>query len=469
MTSPYPDHPQLRGNFAPLRMECDLEDLIVEGEVPADLCVDYFRNGPDPQYPPRGQHHWFAGDGMLHAFYVADGRIRYRNRWLRTRKWQLERAAGRALFSAFDPMANDPSVADEHTDGLANTNVVWHGDRLLALEEAHAPFEVDPRTLASIGAHDYDGRLQGPMTAHPKLDPDTGEMLAFGYMTSGPFSDDLTYQVVDAAGRMQRCEGFKAPFASMMHDFMVTSEHVIFPVFPLTGSLERAMAGGPPFAWEPDKGTHVGVMPRHGSTDDIRWFEADPCYVFHPMNAWTDGNRITAHVMQFEEAPLFPRADGQRPDPSKANARLCEWVIDLGDNAGRVRQRYLDDITGEFPRLDERFAGKGYRHGYYGGSTARDGGLGFDAVVHHDFATGQRSQYVLPAGDFTGEPVFVPRSPDAAEGDGYLISLLYRGAENRSDLAFFDAGDVAAGPFALGQLPHRVPFGFHGNWRYGSG
>jgi carotenoid cleavage dioxygenase len=184
------------------------------------------------------------------------------------------------------------------------------------------------------------------------------------------------------------------------------------------------------------------------------------------MNAYTDGNRLVAHVMQFEEAPLFPHLDGSAADPNKANARLCEWVIDLGDNSRGVQRRYLDDLTGEFPRLDERFAGQRYRHGYYGGSTRNDGGLGFNAVVHHDFALGRRTQFELPAGDFTGEPVFVPRSRDAAEGDGYLISVIYRGSEHRSDLAVFDAGDVAAGPVALGELPHRVPFGFHGNWKY---
>jgi carotenoid cleavage dioxygenase len=444
MTAPYPDHPQLRGNFAPLRMECDLEDVIVRGELPRELSVTYYRNGPDPQYPPRGSHHWFAGDGMIHMFRIEDGRVRYRNRWARTVKWRMERAAGRALFSAFDPAASDPSVAGVAEDGLANTNVVWHGNRLLALEEGHAPFELDPLTLDSLGPWRFDDALEGPMTAHPKLDPVTGEMLFFGYMVDGPFSAGMSYHVADAAGRLTRAERFQAPY----------------------GSLERAQSGKPPFAWEPDRPSCIGVMPRRGSVADIRWFETDPCYVFHPMNAYTDGDRIVAHVMQFEEAPLFPHADGSRPDPNKANARLCEWQIDLGDNARGVARRYLDDITGEFPRLDERRTGLRYRHGYYGASTRSDGGLGFDAVVHHDFAADRRQQYVLPAGDATGEPVFVPRAPDAPEGRGYLLCVIYRGAENRSDLAVFDAEHVADGPLALAELPHRVPFGFHGNWKY---
>lgn len=466
MTRPYPDHPQLRGNFAPIRMECDLPDAIIRGELPKDLNVTYFRNGPDPQFPPRGAHHWFAGDGMLHRFQIQNGRVSYRNRWVRTVKWQLEHEAGESLFSAFDPMANDPRVQGAVTDGLANTNVVWHGGKLLALEEAHAPFAVDPDTLDSLGSWTFNGALEGPMTAHPKMDPKSGEMLFFGYMADGPFGRGVSYQVVSAAGELVRSERFEAPFSSMMHDFIATDEHVIFPIFPLTGSLERAMQGKPAFAWEPEKGTHIGIMPRGGSVADLRWFEMDPCYVFHPMNAYTDGNRIVAHVMQFEEAPLFPHADGSRPDPGKANARLTEWEFDLTANTSTVKQRRLDDITGEFPRLDERFAGNAYRHGYYAASSTNDGGLGFDALAHHDFQRGQRSVYVLPEGDRTGEPVFVPRHEAAAEGDGYLLATVYRARENRSDLAVFDAANVAAGPLACAELPHRVPHGFHGNWKY---
>ncbi|MEM8767835.1 MAG: carotenoid oxygenase family protein [Pseudomonadota bacterium] len=466
MARPYPNHPQLRGNFAPIRMECDVPDLIIQGELPQDLNVTYYRNGPDPQFPPRGAHHWFGGDGMIHRFHVQNGRVSYNNRWMRTVKWKLEHEAGEALFSAFNPMENDPSVAGMETDGLANTNVVWHGGKLLALEEGHAPFAVDPDTLESHGAWTFEDKLEGPMTAHPKMDPKTGEMLFFGYMADGPFSKGISYQVVNSDGELTRSERFDAPFASMVHDFITTDEHVIFPIFPLTGSLERAMKGQPAYAWEPDKGTHIGIMPRDGSVADIRWFETDPCYVFHPMNAYTDGNRIVAHVMQFEEAPLFPHLDGSKPDPKKANARLCEWEFDLGDNSNQVKRTYLDDITGEFPRLDERFAGNGYRHGYYAASTSHDGGGGFDAVVHHEFQKGDKELYALPNGDRTGEPVFVPRSEQAADGEGYLLTTVYRSAENRSDLAIFDAENVAAGPIACAELPHRVPHGFHGNWKY---
>lgn len=465
MTQPYPDHPQLRGNYAPLRMECELNDVIITGEMPADLDISYYRNGPDPQFTPRGDYHWFGGDGMLHLFNISGGRVGYRNRWVRTTKFEMEREAGEALFNPMNPMANDERTHGVETNGLANTNVVFHGGKLLALEEGHEPFALDPVTLESLGPHSFDGKFSGPMTAHPKIDPETGEMLFFGYMAAGPFTPQISYQVVDAQGNLTRSEMIEAPYPAMVHDFIVTKEHVVFPIFPLTGSLERAMKGEAPFAWEPDKGTHIGVMPRSGGAGDVRWFETDPCFVFHPMNAFSDGTTLRAHVMQFEEAPLFPHVDGSKPDREKANARLCEWEIDLAANSNGVKQTYLDDITGEFPRLDERFAGLDYRHGYYAASTTRNGGDGFNSIVHQDFSNGTARRFDLPEGDYTGEPVFVPRSKDSAEGEGYLVSLLYRGVENRSDLAVFDAQNLSDGPLALANLPHRVPFGFHGNWR----
>jgi len=465
VTQPYPDHPQLRGNYAPLRMECDLQDVIITGDMPRDLDISYYRNGPDPQFPPRGAHHWFGGDGMLHLFNISDGKVSYRNRWVRTTKFEMEREAGEALFSPMNPMEADERTHGVETNGVANTNVVFHGDKLLALEEGHEPFELDPVTLESVGVHNFDGKFSGPMTAHPKMDPETGEMLFFGYMAAGPFSPEISYQVVNAEGELTRSEMITAPYTAMVHDFIVTKEHVVFPIFPLTGSMERAMQGQPPFAWEPDKGTHIGVMPRNGSAADVRWFETDPCFVFHPMNAYSEGNTLRAHVMQFEEAPLFPHVDGSKPDKEKANARLCEWEIDLAANSNGIKTTYLEDITGEFPRFDERRAGLDYRHGYYAASTIKNGGDGFNSVVHHDLQTGSAKRFDLPDGDFTGEPVFVPKSAAASEGEGYLVSLLYRGEENRSDLAVFDAQNVSSGPLALANLPHRVPFGFHGNWR----
>jgi len=468
MAKTYPRHPNLIGGFAPLRMECDAPDLVVDGEVPRELDGTFYRNGPNPQFAPRGSYHWFGGDGMLHAFAIRDGRVAYRNRWLRTVKWKTEHDAGESLFSAFNPMESDERVRFMPTDGLANTNVVWHGGRLLALEEAHAPFEVDPDTLASKGAWTFDGKLVGPMTAHPKIDPETGEMLFFGYNANGAISEHMSFHVVDRSGRLVRSETFLAPYAAMVHDFIVTREHVIFPIMPLTGSMERAMRGAPVYAWEPEKGVHIGIMPRSGTVADLRWFHGDPAYVFHPMNAHTDGDKVVCDVCEFEQAPLFPLPDGTPGDPRKAVPRLTRWTFDLAGNTDDYKWERLDDIACEFPRLDERRTGLDYRYGYMACDTNPEFKVGgFNAIGRIDHRTGRLDLYDVGKGCATNEPIFVPRSADAPEGEGYLLANVYDDNRKASHLVILDAENVAAGPLATAYLDHRVPFGVHGNWKPG--
>ncbi len=303
------------------------------------------------------------------------------------------------------------------------------------------------------------------MTAHPKIDPITGELVFFGYSVAGPFTPAMEYGVVDGIGTLREFERFDAPFASMVHDFIVTREHVLFPILPLTGSMARAKAGLPPFAWEPDRGAHVGIMRRDGSVRAIRWFHGDPCYMFHALNAWDEGDRIVAYVMQSEAAPLFPLPDGKPGDRKKASSRLCRWTFDLAGDTDTFKQEYVEDLTGEFPWLDERFTGAKNRHGFYAAHVRPTDVPTFDGIAHLDLSTGQRDLFAVPAGDAVSEPVFVPRNPQAEEGDGWLLTVVWRAAERRSDLLVLDAGRLTAGPIATVQLSHRVPFGFHGNWR----
>ena len=466
MAEPFPSHPNLEGGFAPIAMECDVFDMVVEGEVPKELGGTFYRNGPNPQYAPRSDYHWFGGDGMIHAFHVADGRVSYKNRWVRTVKWQKEHEAGKALFNPFNPMDQDPSVAGMETDGLANTNIVWHADKLLALEEGHAPFELDPLTLESVGPCTYDNKLNGPMTAHPKLDPETGEMLFFGYNADGLISEHMTFQVVDKDGNLTRSESFKAPYAAMVHDFMITRDHVIFPIMPLTGSMERAMSGAPVYAWEPDKGVHIGIMPRNGSVQDLRWFKGDPAYVFHPMNAHSNGDVVTCDVCEFEQAPLFPLVDGTPGDPSKAISRLTRWTFDLAKNSDDYKWERLDDVACEFPRLDERRTGMSYRYGFMACDTRPKFKVGgFNSIARVDHQSGHIDYYDVGEACATNEPIFVPRSADAPEGQGYLLANVYDANRKASHLVILDAENVSAGPLAKAYLDHRVPFGFHGNWR----
>ncbi|HEX4534195.1 MAG TPA: carotenoid oxygenase family protein, partial [Rhizomicrobium sp.] len=441
MNAPAKVDPYLSGNFAPVRAEDDFPALKITGAWPKEIRGTLYRNGPNPQFDPRdAHHHWFAGDGMIHAFEIADGRVNYRNRYVHTPKYELEHAAGHALFGTFgNPMTSDPSVIGKDS-GVANTNIVWHAGRLLALEEAHQPFELDPVTLEARCYRDYAG-VAKRFTAHPKIDPQTGELVFFGYSAGeGFFSDQMAFGIADRTGTVTRLDMFKAPFCSMVHDFFVTKNYALFPILPLTGSLPRVMGGGPAFAWEPDKGSHIGVLRRDAGVETIRWFTTDPCYVFHPMNMWEDGDKIYADVMQYETAPLFPNADGSANPPNAA--RLARWTFDLADNSNTVKREYIDDLAGEFPRLDERFAGLKYRHGYFAADVKEERAIRFDSIVHLDFASGMRSVHTFAAGDVPGEPIFVPRSATAPEGDGWLLTNVYRGSENRSDLVVFEAGDV---------------------------
>lgn len=451
-------HPHLSGNLAPIRSEDDF-DCVVEGRIPDALAGAYYRNGPNPQFEPRGPYHAFIGDGMIHAFFLDPARntARYRNRWVRTPRWEAEHTAQRSLFGGMG-MPSDPSVASIDPGG-ANTNIVHHAGKLMALQEQSEPFEMDPVGLERGGFMDTGGKF----TAHPKMDPETGEMVWFAYSAGPqPLTNQIDYGVTDASGKVTRRDRFAAPYASMIHDFMVTRNYVLFPVLPLSMDMQRAMQGKPPIAWEPGKGAFVGVMKRNASVDSIRWFEIDPNYVFHPMNAWEDGSKIHCELMEYPVAPLFPQADGSPPQHSEAV--LTRWTIDLDDNTNAIKRTQLDDLYAEFPRLDERFAGLPYRHGWYAANVGHRNPLIFNSIAHIDHKTGARKTLTFKPGDSAGEPIFIPRSAGAPEGDGYVIVLVHRAATNTSEFLVLNAQDIAGKPEATLKLPRRVPAGFHGNW-----
>ena len=472
MTQPFPNNPLLKNNFAPLLVECDAPDLVIEGEIPAALRGTLYRNGPNPMFPPLGRnHHWFLGEGMIHALHVEDGKVSYRNRWVRTDQYVKQRTAGRRLVDTSFGGPRAPGGEDVKNN-VANTNIVFHAGKLLALDEGSSPVAMDAEKLDTAGSWDFAGGYTGPMTAHPKFDPKTGEMCFFGYMAAGPASPDIAYNVVDASGRLVRADMFKAPYASMVHDFIVTDEHVIFPIFPATIDVERIMKGGPVIAWDPSVSTMIGIMGRNDPVSSIRWFEGEPCYVYHPMNAFTvreNGRvKVVADMMKYSRVPLFPDVDGQKApaDLSAEQGKLVRWTFDLDDNSNGYTEEQLTDLGGEFPRFDERFAGAAYRHGFYAAQTLPLAeGAPFDTIVHIDLQTGKRREYVPGTGCFVHEPVFVPRTPTSPEGDGYVVSLVYDSATNLSDFIVLDADDISKGPIGRAKLPVRVPFGFHGNWR----
>lgn len=464
MTQPFPDNPFLTGPMAPSGIECDAPDLIVEGELPGDLNGVYFRNGPDPLYPPvKGdEYHWFHGDGMIQRFEFSEGKVAWRNRWVRTEKYELERAAGRSLFGVLgSPLNADPSVADKHYN-TANTHVVWHGNRLLALMEGTIAVELESDSLATVGNFDYGGQIDGPITAHPKFDHATGEMVFFGNQAKGPFSDWLRLNIADRHGKLVKNEFIQAPFPSFAHDFFVTENYVVFPVYPLIFDLERAMAGGIPMAWEPDRGAHFGVMPRNGTAADVRWFSMEARWSFHMVNAWEEHGNIVADVCSSTATTFAPKADGTMATEAEGiKPLLRRWTFDTTGKTETVKEELLDDMSGEFPRTDDRYMTRKHRHAYLVGG--REGDMMFNRLLHYDMVAGSRKvwgddRYLL------GEPIHAPRAADSAEGEGYILQLAHDIQHNLTDLLVFAAEDVEAGPVAKVKVPVRIPVGFHGTW-----
>jgi carotenoid cleavage dioxygenase-like enzyme len=453
-------NPFLRGNFSPFREEGYTDGLQVIGEIPRDLNGTFFRNGPNPQFEPAGRYHWFDGDGMVHAIKLENGRASYRNRWVESGGLVEERKAGHALYRGLLSLEGTEAPAIKVT---ANTNIVAHAGKLLALVESSFPTELVPCTLATVGLYDFGGKLMGAMTAHPKLDPETGEMLFFGY---APFPPYLQYHVADASGALTRSEVIDVAWPSMMHDFAITTNYVIFMLCPVVFTFENVAKGGSLFTWEPERGAKLGIMPRNGGNADVRWFDIDPCYVFHPMNAFDENGVVTLDVARYEQLLFMDPTSAREPGWRDKNvAKLHRWTIDLAK--GGVRSAPLDDGDGEYPRVDERRVGRKHRFGYMAltGPEGNDDGVPvWTSIRKYDLDRGTSETRHFGAGNGVGEPLFVPRHPAADEDDGYVLVLNYDRSRNASAFFVLDARNVAGDPLAEIRIPHRVPYGFHGNW-----
>lgn len=451
----------LAGVYEPVADELDVADLEVAGELPAGLRGAYLRNGPNQAFPPIGAHHLFDGDGMVHGLYLADGKARYRNRWIESKGLLAERRRGKACFGGLGQwVVPDPDVVEEAggMKNTANTHVVRHAGRILALMEACPPTELSAE-LETLGEHDFDGRLQGAMTAHPKVDPATGEMLFFGY---SPFPPYLRFHVADASGALVRSVDLDLPAPVMQHDFAVTATHAVFFDLPATFDLTRWMQGGSSVAWEPERGARIGVLPRDGDATAVRWIEVEPFYVFHFLDAWDspDGTEITVLGCRADRLPIgFD--DDEMADTSAAS--LHRWHIDL--TSGTVRDEPVDDRPGDFPRIDDRRAGLGARYGYVSVTSEwAPGDVAFDGIAKYDLERDEVAVHHVGPGRRCGEAVFAPDPDGTAEDDGWLLDLVIDDATRATELWVLDARDVTADPIAKVQLPRRVPVGFHGSW-----
>jgi carotenoid cleavage dioxygenase len=474
----------LEANFGPVSEEITVTDLPVTGTIPDHLDGRYLRNGPNPVVAPDpATYHWFVGTGMVHGVRLRDGKAAwYRNRWVRSR--DVAETLGEELrtgpvFAGFD-------IAP-------NTNVIGHGGRTFAIVESGArPYELTDE-LETIGPCDFDGTLPGGYAAHPHRDPATGELHAVSYFFG--WGNKVQYSVLGLDGRVRRTVDIEVGGSPMMHDFSLTERHVVIYDLPVTFDLDgvakaaprpfrwpsRALAArfigkrpiperivaaamrsggdpGFPYTWNPDYPARVGVMPRDGGNADARWFDVNPCYVYHPLNAYEDGDdRI---VLDLVRHPKMFATD--HAGPNEGTPTLDRWTADL--SAGKVLEERLDDRGQEFPRIDERLTGRRHRFGY---SVAVEDAEARSTLLKHDLPSGRTFTRSFGEGSGVSEFVFVPSSPDAAEDDGLLMGFVYDPASDRSSLELLDAGTLDT--VASVQLPVRVPHGFHGNWVDASG
>lgn len=456
------DQPMLRGLFVPVDDEMDADGLAVSGSLPAGLAGTFARIGPNPRFEPLGRYHMFDGDGMVHALTFDEGGVRYRNRWVRTPAFLAEERAGRALYGGLGEL-HVPDPADVGDAGLvknpANTNLVRHAGRTLALWEGGPPTELTAE-LDTVGPLDLGGGLASAFTAHPRIDPRTGQLFAFCYQPAPPHL--CTYELA-ADGTVVAVRGIETPACSVMHDFVITEHHLVFVDSPLLFDLVGLLEGRAPFRWDDDHGTRIGVVGRDDG--EVRWFEVEDGYVNHFWNAWEDGDTIVMSG-SCTTGSAFTVGQGGAADQEGAEAepgRPTRLTVDLA--TGRTTKEQFDDLGGDFPRINDAYTGVRSRYHSMGAFRGAADLVGhFDTVVQYDDVTGARADWWAGPGTVVGEPVFAADPDGTEENDGWLLATVHDRATGATDLAVLDAHDVAAGPVARVHVPRRVPYGFHAAW-----
>ncbi len=458
-------NPYLLGVYAPVQDEITAENLKVIGEIPKDLNGVYLRNGPNARFPMKGRYHWFDGDGMVHAMHFENGRARYRNRYVRTRAFEAESAAGRSLWTGV--MENPKGNPFGNTRGLglkdsANTDVIFHrGQVLTTWYLCGSPYGMDPLSLETLGVETFLDTLTGDFMAHPKVDERTGELFWFDY---GPRRPYLRYGVVGAGGRVEHRVELELPGARLPHDMAITENHAILMDLPLYQDMDAARQGRYKLTFDRELPSRFGVIPRRGQAHEIRWFDAKPCYIYHVVNSWEEDGEIVLDVCRVS-----------RPAPSggggplarmisylKLDARMYRYRFDL--RTGRTSEGFVDpDHNTEFPSVDARLTGLRSRYAY--NVSVKDTATNlFDGLVRYDNVSGAKETYHYGEHRYGSEAPFAPRDGATDEEDGYLVSFVTDEREGTSEMQVLHAANLGAGPIARIILPQRVPLGFHATW-----
>jgi carotenoid cleavage dioxygenase-like enzyme len=460
-------NPYILGSFGPVHTEVASSDLTVIGEIPADLHGVYYRNGPNSQLAPRGRYQWFDGDGMVHAVHFEDGTASYRNRYVRTNAFRQELAAQRPIWEGIrETRTNNPGHWWKDT---ANTDVVFFDNKLLALWYLSGdPYAMDPMTLETLGVEDFRGTRSCSLSAHAKIDEATDELFFFDYGNEAPY---LRYGVVGPSGAVTHLVDIDLPGPRLPHDMAITENYSVLLDLPLVNDPAAFAAGRHKLVFHRDWPSRFAVIPRHGSSSDVRWFEADPCYFYHVVNAWEEGpadNReIVLDICRMEQPT--PRQDvatslDKLISLLQLEAHLYRYRFNLA--TGRTTEGYRDDANTEFPMVNLSMAGRKTRWSY--NVRIADNPIQvFDGLVKYDLETGERQTHEFGPGRFGSEAPFASRPDPTSEDDGYVVSFVHDENTDRSEVVILDAQDFTAPPIGRVILPQRVPLGFHGTWARG--
>ncbi len=469
MPQTYPTRTYLEGPFAPVPDErlIPFDAMTVHGHIPEDLNGVYVRNGPNQRYTPLGQYHRYDGDGMLHTVHFADGRATYRNRWIRTGCFAEEEAAGTALWGGMlDPRRTDrPDMPLKDT---SNTDVVLHNGNIVTMWYlAGEAYLVDPITLHTVGKFDCHGALATRMSAHAKVDEGTGELVFFDYNRKAPF---MHYGAVDAAGNLTTCIPVELPGPRLPHDMWMSAQYSILHDMPLIYDEEAYKHGRVKLRFVQEWPTRFAVIPRHGDVDSIRWFEVNPCYILHTINAWEDGDWLILvgcriqpqHDAQGnEDLASIPVIMGRH----KLDARLYRWALNL--KTGAVQEGLLEtSLNAEFPTWNNAWMGQHTRYAY-AARIEHEPHIHFTGLVKYNTDTGTYETYSEGPGYTYSEAPFAQAVGGTAEDDGYIVSFVRNANDERSEVHIFDARHITQGPITKLILPARVPDGFHATWARG--
>jgi len=455
-------NPFLQGNFAPVSEQQNLECINIVGEIPLDLNGCFLRNGPNNQFTPvdEGLYHWFDGDGMIHEIEFHEGKATYRSKWIETRGFNAEREEGKALWKGFLSMPDFNNKYNMPLKNTANTALVWHANRLLALWEAGSPYEITLPELKTNGEETFNGDWQYAVTAHPKICPETGELISFCYNPIGEYQ--VQYGVIDHTGKVTHSTGIRLKGKPVMiHDMAITRNYSIIMDMPITFDFERAMSGQQAFDWEPQNGCRMGILPRHAIGDDIQWFDIETGYIFHTFNAWEEGDEIVLEGCRAKKITIsLQLKNDDYADEEKARPHQYRFNL----KTGSVTENPITKTPMEFPRINEGYVGRKNRYAYGSRFYAGSERPVFDAVIKLDREQGSMETIELGDQCYTGEFVFAPKPEGQAEDDGYYIGFVYRENDNKSECWILDAKNFSSGPVARIIMPARVPYGFHGQW-----